>query len=442
MNKDFAMEHRLDKVEERQPQKIKSPLSLADLARRSFVRDLAMVGRASVQQELEQIPFGIMVQILEDMCEYGNLSGDQRKILCQPEVCSRILRYYSHLRSKLIKLFQAMEIMKQNTVSSMVENLRITAEKSAPLEDCHLLGYDGTLQLGSFLVEAGWYEEACVVLEVTLQQSNGRPLHMLQALQPKLIAETITYKHDKAAQTSSAIQSLVASNQLSKSLEISINLAQSIYHYERCEFQPSYEYAITAFRRLDEQECSKAQFVDVFRQLSKCCISRNHLDHGRILIIEAVSRAWYATNAPSPIYASTLEDYAIYLLSMNAVEDSVSVYGEAQRIHTQLYGYYNLYQTVTQSNLRYSLYMRTYVYKNLQIADQYLEYAITCSEQVNHGDPRILAAVRGVRPLQASDRARFGDERSPQQLDEYEKVTPPMAIEEVWRVFDAIKVKA
>ncbi|XP_062546936.1 uncharacterized protein LOC134212787 [Armigeres subalbatus] len=415
-----------------------TPESLAELALGAYVSRLATESKENSTVEVEYLPTRFIIDALEMMCEYPKLVNIQRQLLTNPWVISRILKDGSNNQTKLVKCFQWLEVLQRSIVSDMVANYCYQFRKTTIQDDSHPLGYEASLRLGTFLSESGWHTEAVKVLNVARHQAEHRPLQQLKAMRPQLISQTYMW-HTTAFDTSMAILTLITSNpDLPKPFVASLYLAISICRFESYSFELSHEFALKAFELLDEETSTNRLIIEVFAHLAKTCIPQKKTREAKLMITQAVSRAWHKFGSPSVIYARALEDYAFYLVMMNALYDSYTVFSEAVNVLLQVYGPQNLQRSVTKGNLSFDYYFNcVYIYSDLQLAKEYVRSQI----ELNVFDHRMVAAAKQVYALLEASTARFGenDEDCNRQRDEYQPIQTQLSVATVKRLFRELK---
>lgn len=400
--------------------------SLQDLSLQAFIRSLPV---EHVATQIESLPTKVMINALEELCEHPDRVENLREILLKPSNLTRVVGYSDRYQWKIVKCVQYLETERTNYVDQLTKN--VAQEKS--------LDFESSLRLGSFLAEAGWYREAIQVFEVALGLTECQPLHQFEAMSQLLVSQVLT-KHSEVEKTDEVIRSMMTNLQVPAGLRISVNHAMSAQCFEKCKFEDSHRYAVEAFRDLNHRTSPK-QVIQIFSHLSKTCIPLKLFRQAKLLITQAVSLAWYHYGSPSIVYARALEDYALFLVTMNAVEDGMNTFSEAQQILLQLYGPRNLQQTVTQGNLCFGVYLQAYIYRDLTMAKRYLRNIAALMEELNPADRRLLVAIGQADALAEADVTRVGGgrERDLEQRDRFEEILPVLKIDQVQRLFEALK---
>lgn len=412
-----------------------TPESLAEISLKAYVERLGADSEGKWNQEVELLPTRFIIDVLEKICEYPKLAKPRRQLLTNPWIISRILENRTDNQTKLVKCFQWLELMDRHVVSDMVANYCYLFRKECTRDDSRPLGYEASLRLGMFLSETGWHNEAVKVLNVARQQVRLWPLEQLKAMRPQLISQTYMW-HPSAYDTSMAIQTLIASKvDLPKPFLASLYLAISIYRYENHNYALSHEYALKALELLDDETSSNRLIIEVFSHLAKTCVSQKQTRRAKLMITQAVSRAWHNFGSLSVIYAETLENYAFYLVMMNALYDSYSVFSEAVNILFHVYGPQNLLRSVSKGNLSFDYYFNCiYIYSDLQMAKDYVRTQI----ELSGSDHRMVAAAKRVYALLEGSAERFGegDEDFIQQRVKYQPIQVQLSVADIQRLLD------
>lgn len=419
------------------PSGIYNPSSLVQASMKAYVDRLCMQSRKEDStEELERLPTHFIIDALEEMCNHSNLGWLQRKLLTKPRIISRILQDRERNQYRLAKCLQWLELFDKCIVSDMVANYCYRFWKKPKRDDLHPLGYEATLRIGTFLSETGWHEEASKVLNIARQQAKHRPMEQLRAIRPQLISQAYMWHHC-AFETSIATQTLIVSNtDLPKPFLASLYLAISIYQYENCSFESSHTFALKAFELLDDKTASNRLIIEVFSHLAKTCVSREQNRQAKLMITQAVSRAWHNFGPCSAIYAETLENYAIYLVMMNSLHDSYKVFSEAVHVLLQVYGAQNIQRSVTKGSLSFDFYFNcAFIYTDLNMAKNYIRTQ-TKQTKLDARDKRLVMAARRVYALLESTTGRFGLADTDFPRDEYQPIQNQQSVAEARKLFD------
>nr|XP_019533821.2 uncharacterized protein LOC109405244 [Aedes albopictus] len=312
----------------------------------------------SVEFQKQSTPF--MVSVLDDMCHEPDFIEPLSEILSNPFTVCKILREEPSGQIKLTIYFQWLEKSRKNFVWTVVDNINHFVDNCSGLPDEHLLGFSSLLNFGSFLMESAWYAEAVILLNIAKAQSQGQPMMMLQVSKFMALALALSNRHEAAFITMSEVHTLLGLIEgIPKCLKVETHCSLAVSYFETCEFNASYQEGLLALQLLEDGICSIETIIGVFRQLSKSCLAKRKPFQAKLLITQAVSWAWHNFGILSRIFADTLEDYACYLLMLNAYEDAVKVTTDARNIFSLLYGSLALEPELAQGNLPFRLYLIT-----------------------------------------------------------------------------------
>ncbi|KXJ76004.1 hypothetical protein RP20_CCG010563 [Aedes albopictus] len=374
------------------------------------------------------------------MCYEPGLVQLQRRLLSNPLNVSRILRQEPGAREKVIIYFQWLEKTSKSFVWTVVENILRFSKQIIEVPDEHLLGFNAMIHLGKFFIESGWYAEAIVVLNIAKNQTRGHPFKLLQATKVLVQAEIFSNRYEAAFSTIAEIHILVERTCLvSMSLTAEIRCSLAVAHFEVGEFDASYQQGLLALQLLGENICPHETTIGTFRQLSKTCLALKRPYQAKLMITQAVSWAWHNFGSSSRIYAETLEDYAFYLLMLDAYEDAVKLTTEAKNIYYKLYGHLGLQPQLAQGNLPFRLYLESQAFNELGSIDEYIDFISDYADnqrkpQIIESDDRQLVAINRIRPMMAVRDLCRGLSNSLSNVS-IEDVQPQYEINEIRRLF-------
>ncbi|KXJ81366.1 hypothetical protein RP20_CCG020108 [Aedes albopictus] len=362
------------------------------------------IPQGSFAAELQSQPTSFIVSVLDEMCFNPDLELVQRQLLSNPFNVCKILRYIPGARMKLTIYFQWLDKLTKNFVWTVVDNIRDYTCQRRRLPNGHLLGFRSLLNLGTLLMESGWYAEAVILLNIAKGQAKGRPLKILQALKVKVLALALSNRDEAASLTITEIYTLIGSTKsIPKGLTAEIHYTLAVSYFETCEFNASYQQGLMALRLLVDGFCSHEMIIRTFRQLGKSCLAMRKPYHAKLLITQALSWAWNTFGSTSNMHAETLEDYAFYLLMLNAYENAVQVTTEAKNIYYNLYGSLGLQPEVAQGNLPFRLFLESQAFNKLGPIDGYIDFLGNSARklEITESDDRQLVAFERIRPMMA-----------------------------------------
>lgn len=169
---------------------------------------------------------------------------------------------------------------------------------------------DKGLRLGTFLYESGWLEDSMKILNVTksmiseLDEQYTKLLLLLSCLQKLLHVQALFCCYKDASVTTSQTLKLIEKIQSSHSgqnVVLSISCTNgvpdaflaniyhelSVLHFNRSEYDASYEWGVKALGFLRNDTPNKVS-VDVLRQAAKSCVVKRKFQIANLLVNSAV----------------------------------------------------------------------------------------------------------------------------------------------------------
>ncbi|XP_039442901.1 uncharacterized protein LOC120423247 [Culex pipiens pallens] len=394
-------------------------------------------------KELEKLPTTFMLNVLEEMSHQPELVHLQLEVLSNPVNVSKILHTEPCGREKMLKFFLILEKSNAGFVWNLTEQYQAVMALLPNLPDGHLLGFSNNLELGSFLVETGWYAEASVILSLARRQAGSRPLELLKTLRVALVAESLASRYEEASQTIADIAALIKhAKNVPMTLTAGLHHSLSVCFFEESDFEGSYQHGVMALQLLDDSiNCSYETIVGTFRQLAKTCLAMKRPGQARLLITQAVSWSRHHFGAVSVPYAEALEDFAFYLLAVNAYRDCLKIESEVKDVYFNLFGHLCLQPELAQGNLAFRLYLESYGYKNIGSIDQYMDYVLDLdrgrSERRNGTDDRQMLAIKRIPAMMAVTNAAHEEMLTSKEFEEaLESIrAPPLMLDDVRKLF-------
>lgn len=172
---------------------------------------------------------------------------------------------------------------------------------------------DKGLRLGSFLYESGWLEDSLKVLDITktmineLDEDYAKLLLQLSCLQKHLHVQALFCCYKEASITTTQALNLIdkiqksytsnhvalsisCTNGVPDSLLASVYHELSVLHFNRSEYDLSYNWGVKALEFLRTDTPAKIS-VDVLRQSAKSCVVKRKFQIANLLINSAVKIA-------------------------------------------------------------------------------------------------------------------------------------------------------
>lgn len=328
-----------------------------------------------------------LLVVLDKMQYQPDSAPFQRSILLNPFNVALILRDAPNGVIRLVRYFLWMEKCQKNFVWELVVTF-VSCIAWNKLDD--LFGYENSLKLAMLVFEAGWYAESSLLLSVLGKHMECTPIKKLYIMRTILLAESLSCRYEASHRTIRDIKTLMKQiGNTPDGLKAHIHNAIAVSLFEQCEFEGSYRHGTVALELLSD-DSGHETVISILRQLSKACIARKQLDQAKFVISQAGTIS----------YASALEDYAYYLLTVNALADCNRVQSEAKAVYHALFGYLSLQPDLAQGNLAFWLYLETTPHKEFGPEDSCLKFVVDPDDKNNRSpltpseDRQMLAAKR------------------------------------------------
>lgn len=376
-----------------------------------------------------------LMRMIEEMQQTPELATFQCGILLDPLNVVEVLRCEPFAREKLVRCFLFMEKYVKNFVMELVKNFRQHVARSLDRPGYQRsLGFGSCLEVAKLLVNSGWCAEGISLVHVARLLVGHNQNKDLRVLQIRLLAESLSNRHDESVETIRDILWKVNhTRNIPMDVMVEIDNTMAVSYFEQGDFEASYLHGVMALQIL-RNDSSRETIVSVFRQLAKTCLARKRLLHAKLLITQAVSWALHGIGPMSVTYAKALEDYAYYLSVMNAPDDCVKVLAEARNIYYQLYGHVGLKPALAQDNLAFRLYLER---KQCPI-DQNEQFAVNLDNhekryQLDRTDDRQLLAVKRIHVLKKT--AALAQKGPVKPEDKLRSIHPAVKVKEIRRQF-------
>ncbi|XP_002733774.1 amyloid protein-binding protein 2 [Saccoglossus kowalevskii] len=376
------------------------PESLYDSAIR------ALVSRYSrFRKELRFLPENIQFDIYYKLYTQGRLCQLGMEF-CELEIFSKVLRV-NDKRHKLHHCFQALMDHGVKVTTVLCDEYCGCCESVArvmnrdDVDKTIALGY----ALGGFFTEAGWYSAAEKVLLACEQlccvfNDNAHWLKALECCTRLLHVRNCNCKYYNAEETySSAVQYMAKLQQSC----IPANLAS--LHGELCallfarsQYDEAFRVCIDSMKSITPCMPVKA-VIAILRQTSKACVVKREFKKAETLIKHAVYLTREHFGIHHPKYSDALLDYGFYLLNVDSISQSVTVYQTALNIRKAIFGGRNIHVAIAHEDLAYSSYVHQYSSGKFDDAHYHAEKAIEIITQILPEDHLLLASSKRVKAL-------------------------------------------
>ena len=219
------------------------------------------------------------------------------------------------------------------------------------------------LALGSFLAEAGWYDESEVTFNASLQlahlrvhvdedvNGNGQGddeddsqyvamsaeccVRLMAVLNANCKYADCRIASEKAAYYFDLLDARVTTTSSSSSFVCSsshlpVNRAGLLaelcsLRFAQSQYDDAYLSAEASLEQLKDDLPPKT-VVDVLRHAAKACVVKREFDKAELLVRGAVNLAWEEFGKEHPKFAEALTDYGFYLLNVDSIAQAVVVY--------------------------------------------------------------------------------------------------------------------
>jgi len=286
------------------------------------------------------------------------------------------------------------------------------------------------LALGSFFIEAGWYEDAEITLYACLQLAKSRCtkqedktiamaaeccLRLLVALNSnckyeqanKVYQAAYAYFEELDRRHVALLPSKPAPSSTTPVAISPVNRAALYGYYcslllARSQYDAAYLFAEAALKQLQESLPSKT-VVDVLRIASKACVIKREFAKAEILIRNAINIAWEDFGKNHPKFADALIDYGFYLLNVDCIAQAVVVYQLALSIRKHCFTSHgngcNIVVASAHEDLGYATYVFVYSTGHFQKAQFHAERSIEILTHILPENHLLLASSKRVKAL-------------------------------------------
>ncbi|CAM9211652.1 unnamed protein product, partial [Lampetra fluviatilis] len=350
---------------------------------------------ASARRDARTLPDNVQFDIYYKLYQQGRLCqlGGE---FCELDVFTKVLRA-SDKRHLLHHCFQA--LMDHGVrVSSVLA--QAFSRRCGCLQPTATAAHDKAISLatslGGFLSDAGWYADAEKVFVSSLQLClmHSDTAHTQQAVEcysRLLHVRNGNCKYHLGADTFA--EAPVVGGQ------------QSILYGELCallfaksHYDEAYRWCVCAVQELGPGVPVKV-VVDVLRQASKACVVKREFKRAEQLIKHAVYLAREHFGLKHPKYSDALLDYGFYLLNVDNICQSVTVYQAALDIRQSVFGGNNIHVAIAHEDLAYSSYVHQYSSGKFDNALFHAERAIDIITRILPDDHLLLASSKRVKAL-------------------------------------------
>uniref|UniRef100_A0AAJ7SMA9 Amyloid protein-binding protein 2 n=1 Tax=Petromyzon marinus TaxID=7757 RepID=A0AAJ7SMA9_PETMA len=237
-----------------------------------------------------------------------------------------------------------------------------------------------------------------------LQHQHHQVLHHQQQQHQHQDLQQQDLQHQQQ-QDLQQLQQQLQQQQLQQQQAAVLGGQQSILYGELCSllfakshYDEAYRWCVCAVQELGPGVPVKV-VVDVLRQASKACVVKREFKRAEQLIKHAVYLAREHFGLKHPKYSDALLDYGFYLLNVDNICQSVTVYQAALDIRQSVFGGNNIHVAIAHEDLAYSSYVHQYSSGKFDNALFHAERAIDIITRILPDDHLLLASSKRVKAL-------------------------------------------
>ncbi|RVE42971.1 hypothetical protein evm_012375 [Chilo suppressalis] len=172
----------------------------------------------------------------------------------------------------------------------------------------------------------------------------------------------------------------------------------SALFFVRCDYSAAHAWSMRALRLLTPYTPVKIT-IEVIRACGKACVVKRRFGDAGVLVRRAVCLARAHCGPAHPRLAAALLDHGFYLLNVDSIARSVSVYEEALAMLRSVFGRSSLHVATAQEDLAYALYVLEYSSGRFYKARDHAERAIRIIQNLVPPDHLLLASAKRVKAL-------------------------------------------
>uniref|UniRef100_UPI00358E867D amyloid protein-binding protein 2 isoform X2 n=1 Tax=Myxine glutinosa TaxID=7769 RepID=UPI00358E867D len=261
------------------------------------------------------------------------------------------------------------------------------------------------LALGGFLSDAGWYGDAEKVilscLQLTSMQNDVAHMNIAVDCYTRLLhVRNGNCRYAQGEDTFVAAQNLLLclQNQGVQTTNAALTAELCALLFAKSQYDEAYKWCVHAMKELGPTVPVRV-VVDVLRQASKACVVKREFKRAEQLIKHAVFLAREHFGVKHPKYSDALLDYGFYLLNVDNICQSVTVYQAALDIRQSVFGGNNIHVAIAHEDLAYSSYVHQYSSGKFDNARFHAERAIEIITHILPEDHLLLASSKRVKAL-------------------------------------------
>lgn len=283
------------------------------------------------------------------------------------------------------------------------------------------------LKLGTFLKEAGWFEESIIIFKeinhLYTYEETCNDMFLFNTkleVETKLLSSYASFCHlTEANLLMQAIQEVIQRYGLLER-PTSFSLAQTFMEFSQLYFiQSLYDeaskWSMEALRFLSSEH-SVFVLVDVLRQAAKSSVVKREYKKAQMLIEQAmlICKKTFDIREVNNDYniaiyhlklSDLFIDYGFYLLNVDSISQSVRMYQKALQVREVIFGSYpdtrkrNLLIAMAKEDLSYAMYVHEYSSGNFVNALEHAEKAMETMQELLPTNHLLLASAKRVKAL-------------------------------------------
>ncbi|XP_033121593.1 amyloid protein-binding protein 2-like [Anneissia japonica] len=324
---------------------------------------------------------------------------------CELDIFAKVLTV-SDKRHLLHHCFQALMDHGVKVATVLAESFKshcaqILCSQRTQLDKAIQLGFS----LGGFLTEAGWYPQAEKATEacLTLCSQTEEIKYLRKALECCIRLVYVRNANCKYQSSEETYRRALRTADKLMARNSVVNLAavhgeMCALLYARSQYDEAHKHCLEALKSLHSGMPVKSS-IDILRQSSKACVAKRRFKKAEILITHAVQLAREYFGVRHPKYSDALLDYGFYLLNVDSICQSVTVYQQALDIRLSVFGGRNIHVAVAHEDLAYASYVHQYSSGKFDDAKMHAERAIEIITHILPEDHLLLASSKRVKAL-------------------------------------------
>ncbi|XP_054707927.1 amyloid protein-binding protein 2-like isoform X2 [Uloborus diversus] len=359
---------------------------------------------SSYQKDIRTFHGHLLFDILYKIYKEGFLLqlGYEFKSL---EIFHKLLKVRSK-RGLLHNCFQALMDYRRRTAAELAQAYREHCATAQNQPSSRKDNIKFGLQLGGFLMDAGWFSESRVVFSSCLELCKQDDCWTITLeCYVRLLRVTTLYCDFKSGKETFH-EALRGIKEIQR-LNVPVNLASiygefSAFFFGQSNFDEAHNWSLQALKALNSS-LDPVEIINVLRQASKACVLKRQFKKAGVLIKQAMLLVRRTYGNRGLLMANTLSDYGFYLLNIDSISHSVRVYQTALDLHASFFGGKNLHVALAHGDLAYASYVHEYTSGRFKDARDHTDKALSIMSHLLEEDHFLLTAAKRVKEEIAID---------------------------------------